>query len=131
MNNFNKKQNSGKEKDALTEMLIKNPTVDANAFLKVSIVCQTCGAKFSEYSKPYNLAKESIDLIIRDKKCRQCKNYNSLHVRIFQGANGEKWLGIGSPDSDLTTSSGIVTKNGIWDKEALIRLNRIGLRIGK
>lgn len=57
-------------------------------------------------------------------RCNACKqNYNFV-VKIYTGADGEKYLGQFDANEQVTTISGTLTTNGVWDRNKIIQYNK-------
>lgn len=57
-------------------------------------------------------------------RCDRCKQTYDFVMKIYTGANGEKYLGQFDAMERVTTISGVLTKNGAWDKEKMMQYHK-------
>lgn len=85
-----------------------------------------CGKILIQHKTKWDLQlqKEPELRINVEGRCDSCKqNYNFI-LKIYTGADGEKRFGQFDATETVATSSGILTKDGEWDREKIIQYNK-------
>ncbi|HEY4497252.1 MAG TPA: hypothetical protein VJC20_00615 [Candidatus Paceibacterota bacterium] len=85
-----------------------------------------CGRILKQHKTPWdlNLQKESELKVRVEGRCDGCKqNYNFV-MKIYGGADGEKYLGQFDASEMVTTISGALTVSGNWNRNKIIQYNK-------
>ena len=86
------------------------------------VFCPRCGRPLKEQMA--NLELEPDYSAHHKGRCRRCKNGYDIINKIFQGADGERWMGTFDSTGAMVTVSGVLSCNGVFDPELIARENR-------